>query len=149
MQVRPYIVLLNDFLKASVVEPSEFSKIVNIGDHITQVLFEQHKILLGRWLKIVSASILVGLLLAVDDIVHLFFGGSYSPGDVVALNILEGEDFVELLLELTDKALLVILVPLTAGRTRSFRRGCCLVWSLQTRFQAIVVDIRSLVVTDE
>jgi hypothetical protein len=55
-----------------------------------------------------------------DDSVDLGFGGLDAQDDLVALDLLEGEDLVQLALELVDEALFVFVGP---GRLRRGREG--------------------------
>lgn len=63
--------------------------------------------------------------------------------------MLECEDFVEFLLELTDEALLVVFVPWTAFGTWIVGSGLSLEGSFQAGFEVVVGNVRVLIVTDQ
>lgn len=105
----------NNLLEASIIELCEFGQVVDVSDDIAKVLLEYQEILFGgridkgRVARV--ARLLLVLLLAIDDIVHLFIRSSYAAGDVIALDVLKGKDLVEFLLELADEAAFVVFVP--------------------------------------
>jgi hypothetical protein len=100
-------VLLDDLLEAGVVQLRELGQIVDVGDDVAQVLFQQVEIFLDR----VARLAFTVLLYAMDGIADLFLRGCYAPDNFLGLDALEGVDLVELLLQLLDEALLRFLVP--------------------------------------
>lgn len=58
-----YIMLLDDLLKAGIIELGELGKIVHIGYDITQVFLEQQEVVLGRRLDAARSLCRVAVLL--------------------------------------------------------------------------------------
>jgi hypothetical protein len=101
------VVLFDNLLEARVVELGELGEVVHICDDVAQVFLEQIKVFLDR----VAVLALSLLLRAADSIANLLLRRCYAPNDLLALDALERVDFVELLLELLNEALLRLLVP--------------------------------------
>ena len=111
--------LLDDLLEARVVQLGELGQVVHIGDDVAQVLLQQLELVLGRAVG--------GVGCPGHDIVDLLLRGAYAADDLVALDLGEGVDLVQLRLELLDKLLLLFLVPGAVGA--------------QCFFEAFVVDV--------
>ena len=109
-----YVVLLDDLLKARVVELGELGQVVHVGDDVAQVFLEQLEILLGRRLLAGVQGIVVDLA---DHVVDLLLGGGNAADDLLGLDLLEGVDLVQLRLQLLYEALLRLVVPGT-GRAQ-------------------------------
>lgn len=103
-----YVVLLDDLLKARVVELGELGQVVHVGDDVAQVLLEQLEVLLGRRLLADVQGIVVDLA---DHVVDLLLGGGNAADDLLGLDLLEGVDLVQLRLQLLYEALLRLVVP--------------------------------------
>lgn len=111
--------LLDDLLEARVVQLRELGQVVHIGDDVAQVLLQQLEVVLGRAVG--------GVVGPGHDIMHLLLRRSYAADDLVALDLGEGVDLVQLRLELLDKLLLLFFVPGAVGA--------------QCFFEAFVVDV--------
>jgi len=98
--------LLDNLLKASVVQLGESAKIMHIGNDITQILIQQHEVFFqgGIWLPFV-------LLCLRNDIVDLLLASLDPLHNLLALHLLECIDLVELSLQLPDEALLIVFSP--------------------------------------
>lgn len=110
--------LLDNFLKPSVIQLSKFSQIMNIGYDVTQDLLQEQKILIGRRrvcnrsdTRATSSRLVAITFEPRDDIVHVLFAGLNAPNDLLTFDPLEVEDLVKIVLEEGDKALLIILSP--------------------------------------
>jgi hypothetical protein len=119
--------LLDDLLEARVVQLRELGQVVHVGDDVAQVLLQQLEVVLGR---AVSSIFCPG-----DDIVDLLLRRSNAADDLVALDLSEGVDLVQLRLELLDKLLLLFFVPGAVGA--------------QCFFETFVVDVVVHPVLDE
>lgn len=137
----PYIVLLDDFVEASVVELDEFGQIVDISDNIREVLLEQDKFLLARALLAETS-----LLEAVDNVPDLALADSDSARNLHGLDLLLGVDLFELGLEAAYKSRLVVFGPLEATRAVARCRPCGV---LEFRLEAIVVNVVPLVLAND
>src|SRR5688572_3801525 len=102
--------LLDDLVKASVVELNKFGKVMDVGDDIAKVFLEQHELLLTR-----AGIAKIPLIEAVDDFMDLSFTNCDASRDLHGLYLLLGVDLLKLLLELGDKARLILLSPLIAS----------------------------------
>lgn len=145
---------LDDLLEAGIVELGELCEIVHVGNDITEVLLEQQIILLaGQILKVRLLLLLDGAgvvrLGAFDHVLHLAFGGADAADDILALDMLEGKDLVQLLLELANESLLVLLGPGLARGLRVRAGGLGLVLGLEAGLEIIVGDVGVLVVSDQ
>lgn len=133
--------LLDDLVKASVVQLDELGEIVDIGNDITQVLLEQHKLFLARSL-LVKAT----LIQAVDNVSNLVLADGYASGDLHGFDLLFGMNLFELALELADEASLVVLGPLSNAIAPGSRRSRS---TLKLALEAIVIDIVPLVFAND
>jgi hypothetical protein len=103
--------LLDDLLKARVVELGELGQIVHVGDDVAQVLLQQLKVLF-RWAVVcrIAAVATVTVELA-HNLGDLLLRCSYAPYDLLAFDLSEAVHLVQLGLELLHKLLLGRLVP--------------------------------------
>ncbi len=133
--------LLDDFVKASVVELDKLGKVVDIGNNIRQVLLEQDEFLLARALLAEAA-----LLESVNDVPDLALGDGDAARNLHGLDLLLGVDLFQLGLETAYEARLVVLGPLAGtdavGRGEAGR-------VLELRLEAIVVNVVPLVLADD
>lgn len=107
MSQHTHIMLLDDLLKARVVELGELGQVMHVGDDVAQILLQQVKVLLNR-VALLARRL---LLCTRDGILDLLLRRCYATDDLAALDALEGVDLVELRLQLLDEALLRLLVP--------------------------------------
>lgn len=128
-----YIVLLDDLLEAGIVELGELGQIMHVGNDVTQVLFEEQEILIAG--RIFSS------LQARDYLVHFSSTGLDATDDLIPLELLEGEDLVELSLQQSDETLLIVLRPRFAIRLGILLRGRRDVLCLQGLLEIIVGDV--------
>lgn len=134
-----HIVLLDDLLKARVVQLGELGQVMHVGDDIAQVLLEQNEILVrGRGLAMASGGLTVE---AGDDLVDLALAGLDAADDLLTLDALEGEDLVELALEQGDEALLVLLGPGLALGLGAVGGGLGDVLGLESFLEVFVGDV--------
>lgn len=84
---------LNNLLEASIIEPHIFSKIMNIGNDITKIFFEDEKILVSwRWgYKTREGGI---WLSRTEHTVDCLLAFLYPRDYFVALDLLKREDLV-------------------------------------------------------
>lgn len=103
-----HIVLLDYLLKARVVQLRELGQIMHIGDDVTQNLLQHQEILIGRstWPRTrPSTRPSTSLRLALtstqlsDNFIHILITGLDPTDDLLALDLLEVEDLVELALQ--------------------------------------------------
>ena len=110
---------LNDLLKSCVIELCKLCKIVNIGDDVAQVFFQQHEVILCRHIILSQscASILrrlgASLIQTRNHVVDLFLARFDPSYDLPRFDSLECEDLIKLALQLGNERLLVIFVPLS------------------------------------
>lgn len=133
--------LLDDFIKASVVELDKLGEVVNVGNDVGQVLLEQDKFFLAGTLLAEAA-----LLEAVDDILDLALGDGDAARNLHGLDLLLGVDFFQLGLEAAYEARLVILGPLAGADTIGRGRAGSV---LELRLEAIVVNVVPLVLAND
>lgn len=131
--------LLNDLVKAGIVELNKLGKIVDVGNNITEVLFEQHKLLLS-WAVLAEST----LVQAAHDFFYFALAHSNATGNFHRLYLLLCVNLLELGLELADEARLIILRPFWALACGLDRAGGPFEFVLQT----IVIDIVPLVLVD-
>ncbi len=145
---------LDDLLEACVIELGELGQIVYIGDHITQILLQQHEIILGWNVQLlggwgtgrVTASSGRPSLQAGNDFIDFFLTCFDSPNDLSGFYPLKSPDFVELGLQLGHETLLVILIPGSPVGVGIFWCGSSLVGSLEGVFQMLIRDVIVIVV---
>jgi hypothetical protein len=117
--------LLDDLLEASVVQLREFGQVMHVRDDIAQVCLEEQEVLIGRAAS--SASVLPSVSRTVlktgDDIVDLSLTRLNTMDYLVALDLLERKDLVELALQQRDESLLILLCPGLARRFGVLRSG--------------------------
>lgn len=100
-QNETYIMLLDNLLKACVIQLREFGQVVNIGYDVTQHLLKQQKILIGRRLRTRSGartSVPRLILTAFDelnDMLHIRLAGLNALHNLLTLDLLEVKDLVE------------------------------------------------------
>ena len=135
--------LLDNLLKASIVQLSELGQIMDVSNNVAYVVLKQQKMLFGRGIsglaRLIAGSIL--LLSSGNNSVNLVLDVVQPLGNIVALVSLEGVDFVQLLLELADKVLLVVFGPWLPGRMWGVLGGLDLVGSLEAGFEVVVCNV--------
>lgn len=132
-----YIVLLDDLVEASVVELNELGKIMDIGNNVAEVLFQEQKLLLAG--PVLAKATLVE---TVHDFLDFPLADSNSSRDLHGLDLLLRMDLFEFDLELPHESGLVLLGPFLAI---GLDRPCGI---LQIAFQSIIVDVVPLVLMD-
>ena len=130
--------LLEDFLKASVIQLCELCEVVNVGYDITQILFQQAKL---GFCRLVETLGIGGSTQLSNNLVHFPFTALDSLNNFSRLDPLEGKDLLQLPFELGNKSLFVVFAPglmlrvRDLGGRRSFKRR------LEGSLEAIVGDI--------
>jgi hypothetical protein len=100
--------LLDDFLEPRVVELCESGQIVHISDDIAHILLQQFKVFLRRrFFSIAATTVQPG-----NTSLDLLLGRGDATNNLLGLDLLEGVDFVEFLVELLDEVLLRLVIPL-------------------------------------
>ena len=133
--------LFDDLLEASIVELGVLGQVVNICNDIAQILLEQFEVLLQI---VVGLCRCILLVLPVQHLLNLLVASFYPAHNLLALELLESEDLVELALELLDEGGLVVVGPLTPLAILAVR-----VWCLQGVLQPIVVYVVPVIVLDQ
>lgn len=84
--------LLDNLLETSIVQLGKLGEVVHVGNDVAQVFLEQQEVLLG--------GLLVAILgiKAAQDFADLLLRGLDAADNLLALNLLEGVDLIELLL---------------------------------------------------
>lgn len=124
---KTYVMLLDDFLEAGIIELCELCEIMHIRDNIAQILLQKLKILLGRAIARLGPILARGIQRGLSprwwsrieffhNIFNFFLGHLDTADDLTRLNLLEGEDLLELCLEDFNKGLLVIFRPFLGRR---------------------------------
>lgn len=136
-----YIVLLDDFVKAGIVELDKLGQVVDVGNDVGQVLLEQDKLFLA-WAVLTKAA----LLETGDDVPDLALGDGDAAGNLHGLDLLLGVDLFQLGLEAAYEARLVVLAPLAGADAvgRGVAGG-----AFELRLEAIVVNVVPLVLADD
>jgi len=101
--------LLDDLLETCVVQLGVLGQIVDISNDVAEIGLEQLKIILE-----VLVGISVGRaesFLTLDNLLHLDFAGLDSGNYLLALEFLEGKDFVELSFELLNEGSFIVVRP--------------------------------------
>lgn len=142
--------LLDDLLESRVVQLGESCQIVDIGNDIAQVFFEQHEILFQGYIGLAAWCAVWGLLICLrNNIVDFLLTGSNSLDDLLALDLLKCEDFVQFGFQLPDKALLVLVGPWLPLRLGVVPCRLGLVLGVESVLQAFVVDVVVVPILDE
>lgn len=127
--------LLDDFLETGIIELCELCKIMHVRDNIAQILLQELKVLLSRALArfgpILARGIRRGILSPrwwsgiefFHDILDLFLGHLDAADDLAGLDLLEGENLLELCLEDFNEGLLVVFCPFLGGRDGGISAG--------------------------
>jgi len=121
---------------------------MHIRNYITQIFLQQLIVLLAWWLRHPGILLVICLLLLANHIIDLCLGSLNPTDDIIALDMLEGEDLVKLLFELADESLLVILSPFPFGKVRMFFCRMILPRRCQTGFEIVVGNVGMVVVFD-
>ena len=137
--------LLYDFLKPCVVQLGKFCQVVDIGDYVAQVFFQQQKVFI-RWGTICNASgqsihrrSTTGVAIqSPNDIVDFPLTSSYSPDYLSRFNSLKGKDFIKLSLELCNKGFLIVFSPLPPLGFWVFWGRLGYIWGFEGTLQVIV-----------
>lgn len=146
---------LDDLVEASVVELDELGEIMDVGNDIAQVFLQQHELFFTG--SLLSRS---SLIQPVDHVADLALTNSDSSRDLHGLNLLLSVHLLELRLELTHEAALVVFGPFSAwGLARAC--GAVVSWRacrrrhdrparvLQVGLETVIVDVVPLVFTDD
>lgn len=134
--------LFDDLVEARVVDLDKLGEVVDISDDITEVLLEQHKLLLAR-----SRLVQPTLIQTLDNLLDLPIADGNAPLNLHGLNLLLRMDLVELVVQLLNKASLVLLSPLLTAIVRiSLWRPSGV---LQLLLELIVLDVVPLVLADD
>jgi hypothetical protein len=144
--------LLDDLLEASVVQLSILGQVVDIGDDIAQVFFEQQKVFLGRLDILVEGSSTIFRAFApggvavqeADHLIDLLFAGLDPPHDLARLDPLKGKDLVQLGLQELHERFLVVFGPFSSLGGRTGLQG-----GLERRLEVVIGDVVIEVVRDE
>lgn len=142
--------LLDNLLEARVVQLGEACKIVDIGNDIAQVFFQQHEILLQGHIGLAGMRLVGSLLICLsNDIVYFLLARPNPLHNLLALDLLESEDLVQFGFQLLDKLLLILLIPWPPLGLRIVFCRFRLVLGVQGVLQTIVVDIVVVPILDE
>ena len=144
--------LLDDLLKARVVELSELRQVMNIRDDIAQILFKKSE-LIFRWLVHgLSANIITTLprlLQMADNFTNFLFTSLDSSYNLSRLHALECENLVQLSLELADERLFIIFCPWSSFRTWVLWGRFSFWWCLKGVFEIVVGDVIIVEIFDQ
>ena len=140
----PYIMLLYDFLEAGIVELSELGELVHVGDDLAEVLLLSLEVLLDVRVRLAGIGLIV-LLSTMDQGVDLALLGLDAAYNLAGLDLLEGEDLVELRLKLVYKVLLIFLGPI---RPLAARGAAGVIRAFEDVLEVVVVDVVVLPVPD-
>ena len=146
-----YVMFLNDFLKASVIELSEFGQIVHISNDIAQYLFQLKEIIVcRRWSGRAKAWPATdrGVIKTRDNIIDLHFTGFDALDDLLAFLLLEKKDLLELGLEQGDEGLLIIFGPFSTSRFGIIGSRLCDKIRLECLLEFVVRDVIRMVLPD-
>ena len=141
--------LLDYLLKPSVVQLSKLGQIMHICYHVAEYLFEIHVIILCRLLHESSLLLVHCLLRPVDDIVDVLLCRSDSLRNLLAFDMLKGENFVQLLFELPDETGFIVLLPRPSRWLWIVFGWHTHVWSLQAGLEVIIGDVVGGIVSDK
>ena len=137
--------LLDDLLKASIIQLRKLGQVMHIGDYITQVLFEQHKVIFRRYILLfylssisIPGRLWAPLIQAPDDQIDFLLTSLDPSYNLSGLDTLKSEDFLELAFQLCHKGFLVILGPGSPLWVGVLRCRIILVRSLESVFEVVV-----------
>ena len=140
-----HIVLLDDLLKASIVQLRELGQVMHIGNDITQVLLQQHKVILRRYILLFCRSSIsipgrlrAPLIQAPDHKIDFLLTGFDPSYNLSGLDTLKSEDFVEFALQLCNKGFLVIFGPGSPVWVRVLRCRIILVGGFESVLKVVV-----------
>ena len=136
--------LLDNLLKTRVVQLGKLGQVVDIGNDIAEYLLQVEEILVGR--RGIAgpdalATRLGSAVQAGDNVVHLLFAGLDATHNLLALDLLEVEDLVQLALQQRHKVLLVVLGPRLAVWLGVLGRRLRDVFGLEGLLQLIVGNV--------
>ena len=145
--------LLDDLLKAGIVQPCELGQVMNVGDYVVDVIFQEQEI----FLAVLNVFLIHGqpigqrfgssiLFHAMDDLPDLSFGRSQASDGLFGLDALEGENLVELRFEFAHKSFFIVFSPRPSWGVRLLRRWIGLIRSLETVLEVIISDVVVIVV---
>lgn len=103
--------LLDDLLEARIIQLGEFGQVMYIGDNVTQHLLQQEEILVGRGAGTDTLATVGHAIQARNDIADIGLAGLDAAHNLLALDLLEVEDLVQLALQQSHKVFLVIVGP--------------------------------------
>ena len=104
------VVFLDDLLEARVVQLGELGQVMNVGDDIREVFFQEFILHFG-WSLSFGSVIVTGGFGSSNDLVDVFLTGLDAANDFLTLDFLESKDLVEFLLKEVDEMLLVFFGP--------------------------------------
>ena len=137
--------LFYDLLKAGIIELRKLCQIMHIGNYITQVLFQQHKVIFRGYIFLfclcrisIPGGFRPPLIQASDHIINLFLTGLDTSYYLSGLDSLKGEDFVKLHFQLCNERFLVLLRPGSPFWVRMLGCRIVLIWGLESVFEVIV-----------
>ena len=142
--------LLDNLLKPGIIQLRELGQIMHVRNNAAQVLLQHLELILdilllllahrNAWLlaRVEPRNQLPDLLLLVPD----------HADQLRGLDLLEGEDLVELELELRDELFLVVFGPFAARRVGVRGRGLGRVGCFEGVLEVVVVDVVVVVVAD-
>jgi len=145
--MKAHIVLLDNFLEASVVELDELGQIMHVGDDVAQILLEQHELFFGRSIGAAIGGRRPLIVEPRDDLGDLPLARGDASADLARLDLLLRVHLLELEGEGVDEELLVLGGPLPTSRPRAI--GGHDVGRPQLALEAVVVDVVPLVFLDD
>lgn len=139
--------LLNNFLKPRIIQLRELGQIMHISNDVTQHLLQEPKILIGRSAAgartdgAPSPRRVRGPVKSGHDGGNLLLASLNATDDLLALDFLEVEDFIELALEQAHEVLLVVFRPGLAVGFGTFGGRVGDVFGFESFFEVVVGDV--------
>ena len=137
--------LLDDLLKASIIQLRKLGQVMHIGDYITQVLFQQQKIIFRRYILLfylssisIPGRLWAPLIQSPDHKINFLLAGLDPSDNLSGLDTLKSEDFLELAFQLCNKGFLVIFGPGSPLWVRVLRCRIILIRSFESVFEVVV-----------
>jgi hypothetical protein len=143
--------LFNNLLEARVVQLGELGQIVDVGNNITENLFQHQEVRIGGdWTRrpYTLTTSIGGVFQTGDDIGHLKLNVLNAAHNLLTLALLEYEDFLQLALEQGDKVRLIVLSPFFAGGLGVLGGRFVDKVGLKSFFEVVVGDIEGIVLLD-
>lgn len=140
--------LLDNFLKPSIVQLRELGQIMHIGNNITQILFQKHEVILRRYIVLFRISNISSLcrlrpplIQASNHIIDFLLAGLDPSHYLSRLDPLEGKHLFELPFQFCDEGFLIIFRPESPLWVRMLRGRIVLVRGLESVFEVVVGDV--------